>query len=86
MKECVATAKFMVEKKNVKQYTSKRHIIMYIYYEPVICMPRLLGTRDTRDIAGLKCRDLTYDVSPQCRECVEVLISRLNRPLLKEFV
>ena len=28
---------------------------------PVICMPRPLG-----DIAGLKCRDLTYDVTRQC--------------------
>ena len=29
-------------------------------------MPRPLGAGDTGDIAGLKCRDLTYDVSPQC--------------------
>ena len=54
---------------------------MYIYYAPVICMPRHLGTGDTRDIAGPKCRDLTFDLSPQCRRCVKVFISRLNRPL-----
>ena len=30
-------------------------------------MPGALGARDTRDKAGLKCQDLTYDVSPQCR-------------------
>ena len=32
-------------------------------YAPVICMPRPLGSGD---ISG-KCRDLTYDVSLQCR-------------------
>ena len=35
-----------------------------------MCMPRTLGAGDTGDIARLKCRDLTYDVSPQCRGCV----------------
>ena len=40
---------------------------------PVICIPG-----DTGDIAGLKCRNLTSDVSRQCRECAVVLISRLN--------
>ena len=34
---------------------------------PVICMPRPLVAGNTRDIAGTKCRDLTYDVSTQCR-------------------
>ena len=32
-------------------------------------MPGALGAGDTRDRAGLKCQDLTYDVSPQCRGC-----------------
>ena len=49
-------------------------------------MPRPLGTGNTRDIAGLKCRDLTHEVSPQCLGSGEVCISRLDRPLLKEFV
>ena len=43
-------------------------------YAPVICMPRPLGARDNEDIAGLKCRDLTYDVSPSAG----ILISCLN--------
>ena len=39
---------------------------------------------DIGDIAGLKCRDLTYDMFPQCRVCAEVLIlSCLNRACLK---
>ena len=59
---------------------------MYIYYAQVICMLHPVGTVDTRDIAGLKSGDLAYDVSPQYRWCAEVFISRLNRPLLKEFV
>ena len=52
---------------------------------------RPLGAGDTRDIAGLKCQDLTYDVSPQC--CGRAaggggggVISRLIRPLLKQIV
>ena len=43
---------------------------MHVWFHiktPVICIPRPLGAEDTGDIAGLKCRDLTYDVSPQCR-------------------
>ena len=52
-------------------------------YAPVICMPLPLGIRDK---AALKYQDLTYDVSPQCRACAEILISRLSRPPLKELV
>ena len=40
------------------------------------------GAGDTRNIAGLKCRD----VSPQCRGCAGVFISHLNRPLLKSVL
>ena len=51
----------------------------YFYIEylnaPVICIPGSLGAGDSRDIAGLKCRNLTSDVSRQCRGCVGVLIS-----------
>ena len=36
------------------------------------------GAGDIRDIAGLKCRNLTSDVSRQCRGCAGVLISREN--------
>ena len=43
---------------------------------PVICTPDPLGAGDTGDIAGLKSRNLTSDVSRQCRECAGVLISR----------
>ena len=60
-----------------------------MYYAPVICMPGALGAWDTTYIEGLKCQDLTYDLSPQCRGCAGEggsVISRLNRPLLKEFV
>ena len=39
-------------------------------------MPRPLGRY--RDIVGLNCCDLTYDVSLQCRGCAGVLISHLN--------
>ena len=47
---------------------------------------RWLGVVDTMyiHVAGLKCRDLTYDVSSQCRGCG--VISRFDRLLLKEFV
>ena len=45
---------------------------------PVICIHGLLGAGDTRDKAGLKCRDFTSNVSRQCLGCAEVLISRLN--------
>ena len=34
-------------------------------------------------MAGVKCRDLTYDMFPQCRVCAGVLISCLNRDCLK---
>ena len=45
---------------------------------PVICIHGPLGAGDTRDIVGLKCRDLTSSVSRRCRRCAGVLISRLN--------
>ena len=38
--------------------------------------PRALGAGDIGDIAELKCRNLTSDVSRQCRGCAGVLISR----------
>ena len=38
---------------------------------------------DTGDIAGVKCRDLTYDMFSQCGVCAGVLISCLNRDCLK---
>ena len=41
-------------------------------YAPVICIPGPLGAGDTGDIAGLKCRNLTSDVSRQCRGCAGV--------------
>ena len=34
--------------------------------------PLSLGAGNTRNIAELKCGDLTYDVSPQCRGFAEV--------------
>ena len=43
---------------------------------PVICIHGPLGAGDIGDIAGLKCRNLTSDVSRQCRGCAGVLISR----------
>ena len=55
-------------------------------YAPLICMPCPDGAGDTADLLGLKCRNLTNDVSLQCRRCAGVLISRWNRPLLKELV
>ena len=45
-------------------------------YAPVICIHGPLGAGDIGDIAGLKCRNLTSDVSWQCRGCAGVLISR----------
>ena len=47
-------------------------------YAPVICIPGSLGAGDSGDIAGPKCRDLTFDESRQCRRCAGVLISRQN--------
>ena len=41
----------------------------YTCYAPVIAIPGFLGTGDSRDIAGPKCRDLTFDESRQCRRC-----------------
>ena len=51
--------------------------IFQVMYQSFVC-PVPLGAGDAREIAGLKCRDLTYDVSPQCRGCAGVLISHLN--------
>ena len=48
---------------------------------PVICIPGSLGTGYSGDIAGPKCRDLTFDESRQCRRCAGVLISRQNANL-----
>ena len=39
-------------------------------------MDENFGAGDTGGIAGLKCRNLTSDVSRQCRGCAGVLISR----------
>ena len=58
----------------------------YTSNAPVICTPRPLWARNTGDIARLKCKDLTYDMSPQCSGCAGVLIVCLNRSLLKELV
>ena len=38
--------------------------------------PAPFGAGDTRDIAGLKCRNLTSDVSRQCGGCAGVLNPR----------
>ena len=48
---------------------------------PVICIPGSLGSGDSGDIAGPKCRDLTFDESRQCRRCAGVLIFRQNTNL-----
>ena len=48
---------------------------------PVICIPGSLGAGDSGDIAGPKCRDLTFDESRQCRRCAGVLISHQNTNL-----
>ena len=48
---------------------------------PVICITGSLGAGDSGDIAGPKCRDLTFDESRQCRRCAGVLISRQNANL-----
>ena len=47
----------------------------------VIYIPGSLGAGDSGDIAGPKCRDLTFDESRQCRRCAGVLISRQNANL-----
>ena len=52
---------------------------------PVICNPGSLGAGDSGDIAGPKCRDLTFDESRQCRRCAGVLISRQNANLCHIF-
>ena len=52
---------------------------------PVICIPGSLGAGDSGDIAGPKCRDLTFDESRQCRRCAGVLISRQNNILCHIF-
>ena len=51
------------------QYFSIKSYVVDVYYAPVICIHGPLGARDTGDIAGLKCRNLTSDVSRQCRGC-----------------
>ena len=48
----------------------------YRHNAPVICIHGPLGAGDIGDIAGLMCRNLTSDVSRQCRGCAGVLISR----------
>ena len=54
---------------------------LYPYSAPVICIPGSLGAGDSGDIAGPKCRDLTFDESRQCGRCAGVLISRQNTNL-----
>ena len=54
--------------------------LIYVY-APVIRIPGSLGAGDSGDIAGPKCRDLTFDESRQCRRCAGVLISRQNANL-----
>ena len=51
------------------------------YNAPVICIPGSLGAGDSWDTAELKCRDLTFDESRQCRRGAAVLISRQNTNL-----
>ena len=53
----------------------------FLCYAPVICIPGSIGAGDSGDIAGHKCRDLTFDESRQCRGCAGVLISRQNANL-----
>ena len=53
-------------------------MISFTSIAPVICIPGSLGAGDSGDIAGPKCRDLTFDESRQCRRCAGVLISRHN--------
>ena len=53
-------------------------MILRDFNAPVICIPGSLGAGDSGDIAGPKCRDLTFDESRQCRRCAGVLISRQN--------
>ena len=48
---------------------------------PDICIPGSLEAGDSGDIAGPKCRDLTFDYSRQCRRCAGVLISHQNTNL-----
>ena len=56
-------------------------ILVLVIYAPVICIPGSLGAGDSGDIAGPKCRDLTFDESRQCRRCAGVVISRQNANL-----
>ena len=51
-------------------------LIIHAGNAPVICIHGPLGAGDIGDIAGLKCRNLTSDVSRQCRGCAGVLIYR----------
>ena len=53
-----------------------KFLIVILVYAPVICIPGPLGSGDTGDIVGLKCRNLTSDVSRQCRGFAGGLISR----------
>ena len=55
-------------------------------YAPVICIPGSLGAGDSGDIAGPKCRDLTFDESRQCRRCAGVLISHQNTNLCHKMI
>ena len=63
---------------NIKDETKRFYLSQMMYWlnAPVICIPGPLGAGVTGDIAGLKCRNLTSDVSRQCRGCAGVLISR----------
>ena len=51
-------------------------LVFFNNYVPDICVSDPLGARDTLDIAGLKCRNLTPDESQQCRRGAGFLISR----------
>ena len=49
--------------------TDDKHSLKLVAYAPVICIYGPLRAGDTGDIAALKCRNLTSDVSRQCRGC-----------------
>ena len=81
MLSCVSLKKFSNLKIKMPYYFQQTTFAHELFcdleaYAPVICSPVPLGAGDTGDIARLKCRNLTSDVSRQCHGCAGVLISR----------
>ena len=78
-KQAVRTARHQNQNSLLVKRQNDKYLLLLlcIYNAPVICVSGPLGAGDTRDKAGLRCRDLPADASRQCRRCAGVLIAKI---------